>query len=44
MEFTTSCTIDELGDYLIEKGVPPDSVTKFTGRLIAELAKASASV
>ena len=26
MEFASSCTVDELGDYLLEKGVPPDQV------------------
>lgn len=34
MEFASSCTVDELGDYLLEKGVPPDIVTKFIGKLM----------
>lgn len=32
MEFSSACTVDELGDYLLEKDIPPDIVTNFTSK------------
>ena len=31
MGFVSSFSVDELGDFLLEKGIPPDIVSSFTG-------------
>ena len=37
MEFSSSCDVDDVGDFLLEKGVPLDIVSKFTGKLFASI-------